>query len=302
MNEVYARAHLNMDAATDPEDALATLIDSIKVGLEETINQPEKAKVKVQRWFPGVVEEIVEEISEKSKRNITQRLLNEAADNLERKQHIQTNATKDKTISEILGNEGPEKVEAPKEEGKADEAPKKQDAGLVKFQVPDSVPAADGKRKAHHRVRQKMRSTPVVGGGLFGEHIEAKSGREASSKIGDFAAGRNSDFLGGFKDRPSRGIAAELSVRGENYHIRISTETLRDLQKGFSGQMVDSRGIEISAVNISATNEDTPVVQRLQGFVRNMPLQQIREETIDESEKNSVDSSLHGPQQETKNL
>lgn len=138
-----------------------------------------------------------------------------------------------------------------------------------------------------------MRSTPVVGGGLFGETIEAKSGREGSVRVGQYT--RKPDDLNWSLGGTSRGVSAEISVKGETFNIRISKETWRDLQKGFSGQMVDNRGIEISGVNIAAQNDDAPVVQRLQGFVRNMPLNRIMEESVDEnaSERSgSVDPSI----------
>lgn len=280
VNEVYARAHLDLEAKADPEEALEALIEKVRIALETTIGQPDTAKVKVQRWFPGVVEEIVEEVDENRKSNVTQRLLKEAATILERKQHLQTTATKQNTISQLMGADVQQPEAAVGEETKPD--------NQVTFAGIESKPVRAPRPK--RRVRQKMRSTPVVGGGLFGETIEAKSGREGSTKISNMHAPKPSDLnwsLGG----PMRGVSAEISVKGEHYNIRISRDTLRDLQKGFSGQLVDSRGIEISGMNIAASNEDAPVVQRLQGFVRNMPLNQIREETIDEVSERSGDVS-----------
>ena len=87
------------------------MLDNITQAIQDVIDQPE-AKVKVQRWFPGVVTEIIEEVNEKSNTNITQRLSNtnitqrlltEASSALERKQLLQTNATKEKTLEEIMG-------------------------------------------------------------------------------------------------------------------------------------------------------------------------------------------------------
>ena len=111
VNEVYARAHLNLDVKEDPQEALDALIDSVREAIETTIGQPETAKVKVQRWFPGVVEEIVEEVDEKRRSNVTQRLLKEASSILERKQQIQTSATEARTVEQILGDEKPEAAE-----------------------------------------------------------------------------------------------------------------------------------------------------------------------------------------------
>lgn len=282
---------------TDPEEALKELMEKVKKGIEEAINQPETAKVKVQRWYPGVVEEICEQVDEKRKSNVTQRLLSEASSMLERKQQLQTMATQSKSVKELMGDVAD--VEQPKQVANIEAAAATEEGGTVTF-APQAPQPEAGARKPRRRVRQKMRSTPVVGGGLFGEHIEAKSGREErSSRIGHLSSKQQTGAkdlnwaLGGVQ----RGVSAEISVKGESYNIRISQETWRDLQKGYSGQMVDSRGIEMAGINIAASNEDAPIVQRLQGFVRNMPLNQIKEETVDgsevASEHASVDTSNH---------
>ncbi len=289
VNEVYARAELSLEGKS-PQEALDELITGVTIGMEETINQPETSKVKVQRWFPGVIEEIVEEVNEKRRSNVTQRLLSEASSMLERKQQMQLAATKEKSISELMGQSPTLDVEkgvAHMQNGKiAAEGPILSSPGMP---LPSALDA-----KPRRRVRQKMRSTPVVGGGLFGEHIEAKSGREGPSKIAHYTSNTKSDDLNSWSSNANnRGVSAELTIKGESYNIRISQDTWTRLQKGLSGQMVDSRGIEIAAVNISASNADAPVVQRLQGFVRNMPLSQIREETVDGSEVQSVDNSVH---------
>ena len=122
--------------------------------------------------------------------------------------------------------------------------------------------------RPRRRVRQKMRSTPVVGGGLFGETIEARSGRDGETRVSDFTKNKGNGMDWAF-DSGKRGIPAEISIKGEVYSIRIANDTWRDLQKGFNGQMVDNRGIEISQMNIEAT-DDAPIVQRLTGFVRSM--------------------------------
>jgi hypothetical protein len=274
--------------------ALESLIDEIKEALEKVINQPGEAKVQVQRWYPGVVEEITEEVHEKHKTNVTQRLLNEASTRLERKQQIQTMATTEKSVNQILGGMGG------MEEGGQ---PPVSGPETTKLQgVPeDSVPAAAPKPKPRRRIRQKMRSTPVVGGGLFGETgVEANDGRI------DFFSGQQEekeenvkeDLLAKWTLGKPTGVSAELVVKGESYNIRISRQTFQDLQKGVRGQMVDSRGIEISGgLNIEA-QEDAPVVQRLQGYVRYMPMNKINEEEsredVSEMSSNHEDSSVHG--------
>lgn len=285
VNEVYARAQLEIKADQTSEIALDVLLEDIRSALEKVIAQPH-ARIKVQRWFPGVVEEIIEQTDEKNtthttRTNVTQRLMKEASSALERKQLLQTAATKEKSVAELFGG-------GPAAEGEAAPTQETSVAALLAGGTPggdvETGGAAGGEakeRKPRRRVRQKMRSTPVVGGGLFGETIEAKSGREAGgTRTSDISTGaaRGNDMNWAFTSAP--GIPAEITIQGEVYNIRLSQDTLEDLQKGFSGHMVDSRGIEISNVNIQAS-EDTPVVQRLSGFVRSQQLSRIKEEFID---------------------
>jgi hypothetical protein len=287
VNEVYARAKLVINSDQTSQEALNQLMDRIKKAIEETINQPD-AKVKVQRWYPGVVEEITEEVNEKQHKNVRQRLLKEASQMLEHKQKITTEATKGKSLGELLG-EGAEKTQDAKEEVAPDlEAdPLTLDTTGISG-LPQ--PAEQPKQKARRRVRQKMRSTPVVGGGLFGENIEARSGREADGhrRVSDFAPKKDDLAWANVK---SAGVPAEITVKGEVYNIRISRDTLYNLKKGLKNQPTDSRGVPISGIEITA-HDDAPVTQRLQGFVRNMPLGQIQEESEkgDEMSEMSEDS------------
>jgi hypothetical protein len=269
INEVYARSHLKIEADQTSQQALDALMEDIKKSIDDIINQP-GAKVKVQRWYPGVVEEIVEEVNEKRQKNVNvrQRLLSEAAQNLERKQKIQTEATKEKSVAELLGDSSPE-------------APQDVETGNTDISERIGQPAAadQPKSKPRRRVRQKMRSTPVVGGGLFGESIEARSGREDGHRHGvsDYHRPQQDDLA--WSKVKTAGVPAEITVKGEVYNIRISRDTWQDLKKGFQNS-TDSRGIPISGIEITA-EDDTPVTQRLQGFVRNMPLSQIQEHSND---------------------
>ena len=219
VNEVYARTKLNVPSGQTSQQALDALIEDIHDAIFKEINQPD-AKVKVQRWYPGVVEEITEEVNEKHHQNIRQRLLKEAAQNLERKQKIQTEATKEKTVAELLGD-SPEQA-ADVETG----AP--MDAAEV---VPGVTSQEQPKSKPRRRVRQKMRSTPVVGGGLFGENIVAKSGREADTRayISDFK--KKQDDLP-WKSNKQTGVPAEIIINGETYNIRVSRDTYSNLREG----------------------------------------------------------------------
>ena len=125
-----------------------------------------------------------------------------------------------------------------------------------------------------------MRSTPVVGGGLFGEGRttateEAKDeGGDSSKPAMNRRLSKNS-LLSSFQ---SSGHAAEIIVDGEVYKIRINDETLRNLRSGYSGEMLDSRGISVGG-GMTIEHDDAPIVSRLQGYVRNIgPLGMISEE------------------------
>jgi len=283
VNEIYARTVFSTEYKDD-EDPLAAveqatqkLMEDVDQALCDAIDQPGVAKVKVQPWYPGLIQEICEEVNERSHKNVTQRLLKEATKRLETKQSLQTMATVRKSVSELMGDEETTKLTQDLE-------------GPVAEPVPES---SVEKTRPRRRVRQKMRSTPVVGGGLFGEAIEAKSGRDTTTRVSDFGMnkGQGLDWSLG---SGQAGIPAEITIKGEVYDIRIGQNTWKDLQKGFSGQTVDNRGIEISQMNIEAS-DDAPIVQRLSGFVRNMPLRSIIEDDnhMESLSERSLESSRH---------
>ena len=225
-----------------------------------------------------VVEEITTSIHEnkrvgKSSLNVEERLLREAATKLDTKQSLQVNATKEKTVEEILAGMKSDKSEAmaPAEEEKT-AAP---------------IDPLTGKPRRARRRRQKMRSTPVVGRGLFGEteqddeHNEDEKSRKKVSGVKEWKP----DF-----DFGRRGHKAEIIVKGESYNVRINDETLKALRTGFSGDMLDARGMSSSGIQIQPDSSN--VVNQLTGFVRNMPLAQISEESaLGDSE--SETSSIH---------
>eukprot|EP00934_Nitzschia_sp_Nitz4_P000672 Nitzschia sp. Nitz4//scaffold12_size214221//175755//178084//NITZ4_001527-RA/size214221-augustus-gene-0.35-mRNA-1//-1//CDS//3329535101//672//frame0 len=157
VNEIYTRAQIDLEHHPNPDEASDVLLEEIKEAIEKTINQPEVARVKVTRWHPGIVEEIVDQsVNDKSGKNkidesvrttVSRRLLDEAASNLERKQQLQTSATANKTVDELLGSND--------EKGEDEE---------------------EGEGPRRRRIRQKTRSTPSSGAvGLFGEAIETKN-------------------------------------------------------------------------------------------------------------------------------
>lgn len=273
VNEVYARSSIRMEADKTLQESLDALFEDLTKAIKDVIDQPD-SKVKVQRWFPGVVEEVVEETNEKSLKDVRQRLLKEAATNLERKSTLQTHATVARTYEEIVG-------EKPGKTGNTATPANTATSGAdsASTLLTQSV-SKQTKERPRRRQRHKTLSTPVIGGGLFGE-IEARSGRDSNQ-----GQHRVSDYSKKQKDLSfslqSSGVPAEISIKGEVFQIRISESTWKDLQNGIEGQTKSSRGVAISGIEITA-RDDAPVVQRLQGFVRTGALSRIHEEEEEES-------------------
>lgn len=275
VNEVYARSPIQIDDSQTLEDALNVLVEEITKAIKDVIDQPD-SKVKVQRWFPGVVEEVIEESDERRCKDVRQRLLKEAATALERKAKIQTTCTKEKTFEELMGFEAKEAA------SKEDVSKDHDSVRFLEAQTSKDTPKARPRR----RMRHKTHSTPVVGGGLFGETVEARSGRDFGQKmrrVSDYSKKKQEDLSFSLK---SSGVPAEITIKGEVFQIRISEDTWQDLQKGMDGQTTDSRGVAISGIEITA-QDDAPVVQRLQGYVRSATLQKIQEEASEYSEDSS---------------
>mmetsp|Transcript_10833 Transcript_10833/g.14344 ORF Transcript_10833/g.14344 Transcript_10833/m.14344 type:complete len:780 (+) Transcript_10833:171-2510(+) len=261
VNEVYAKCIFKEDA----KDAVDEKFQEIKDSLVETMDQP-GAKVKVQRWYPGVVKEITEKINSRGsgppqevKLNLEERLLSEATVELEKHRDMQTMVTQRKSVKEIMAEIG---------EGSAvmEESAAQQNEG--------------GKPKPRRRIRQKMRSTPVVGASLFGE------GDDKSEYTESVDIAKDTGPLGmKTKVRPfdrRNGHSAEIVVNGEVFNIRVNDETLSGLRKGFSGDMLDSRGISVNGMTIQPDSSN--VVGMLQGFVRNEGLARVEEDSVAESD------------------
>mmetsp|Transcript_44623 Transcript_44623/g.45277 ORF Transcript_44623/g.45277 Transcript_44623/m.45277 type:complete len:797 (+) Transcript_44623:81-2471(+) len=280
VNEVYAKCPIDISSYDTPEEALNVLIEEITTSIKTKIDQPD-SKVKVQRWFPGVVKEVVEETNEKEHKNIRGRLLKEASTRLERKQKMQTEATKGKSLLEITGEEG---------EG-IEEGEKEKELDKNSF-LPSLATQDQPKAKPRRRYRHKTHSTPVVGGGLFGEEVEAKSGRDLTQgfhRVSDYSNRKKQEDLN-FSSKLS-GVPAKITVKGEVFHIRISEDTVKGLESGTGGQTTDSHGVSISGIEITA-RDDAPVVQRLAGFVRNTSLNRIQEEDNEAPSEFSEDTNV----------
>ena len=271
VNEIYVKDILKLEKKGEAQDILKKRIDEVREALMAAIAQPETSKVKVQRWFPGVVQEIVESVHDrtKQKKNISleQRLVSEAAAQMDHRQSVQTTATKERTVAEILAEMGDAPVPEPKPVGDA-----------AAGGAPTGVP--------RRRRRQKMRSTPVVGGDLFGgTDTTTDQNEQEEPKAGGVPAIKKKwkpDFDFGMK-----GKRAEIIVDGESFDVRLNSEVIKSLRSGFSGDMLDSRGISLDNVGVRSGD----VTNMLSGYVRSaMPMSKIIEEGGSESDT----SSMHG--------
>jgi len=130
-----------------------------------------------------------------------------------------------------------------------------------------------------------------MGGGLFGEATgqqEKTIFETAKTKKdqGNGTGGGRPVSANLFSSRAS-GYAAELSVSGDTYKIRINDETLKGLQNGYSGQMLNSRGIEAGG-GLTIQAADSPIVSMLSGFVRNNQMETITEQNQEEVESEKM--------------
>jgi hypothetical protein len=272
VNEIYAKDILRLTKKGEAQELLEERINEVQQMLEKAIGQPETSKVKVQRWYPGVVEEIVESVHDKTKHkksfSLEQRLVSEAAGEMDRRQSMQVAATQEKTVDEILSG--------------------MQTSSTVPAGGDTATPTVVASKPTRRR-RQKMRSTPVVGGGLFGESSreEKEEVEEVNKKEGSVATIKKwkPDFAFGM-----RGHRAEIVVDGESFDVRLNSETLKALRTGFSGDFLDRRGMSIDNVSLSSGD----VTNMLQGYVRSaVPMTQITEE--EDSETSSAQgNSTHG--------
>lgn len=217
--------------------------------------------MKVTRWFPGVLKKIVEEVKSETVttnegKSVRELLAKEATTQLETKQNLQITATKAKSLSIIKKEMGIEDTEIP------DVASEEKTVTFDTAQPSAKAPPTTTRR----RVRQKMRSTPVVGGSLFDEppstpKPQAEAKGRASRQADPFSA-------------KTGGQVAELVVGGEVFHIRVMPETIHRIRSGYRGEMLDDASVRFS-------QKDVPLEHRLQGLVRHGGLETITEDMSD---------------------
>ena len=195
-------------------------------------------------------------------------LAKEATKQLESKRNLQIAATQPKSLDEIKTEMG-----IP-----LDSKPEKQpEDTVVTFDdsLQPKAQAAGPPTTTRRRVRQKMRSTPVVGGSLFDETPTSPTKKETDLAE---ATGPRADP---FSDNTA-GQMAELVVSGEVYHIRIMPETIHRIRSGYSGELLDDASVRFS-------QKDVPIEHRLQGLVRTGGLETISEDISDTESNRASD-------------
>lgn len=107
---------------------------------------------------------------------------------------------------------------------------------------------------------------------FFGQSAAAREAKRASE--GDF--NRTNTIINDLSNLgqsdlnfevKSSGVAGTITIGQEVFKVRIPESCYNDLKAGTENEATDFRGMPISGIEITA-QEDAPVVQRLQGFVR----------------------------------
>lgn len=268
VNEIYAKTVVqkNPDEETD---AVTAKFEKIQDMLTKVINQPEIAKVKATRWYPGVVTEITEEIIEDGesqtsklrKRNVTSMITTEAGKALEKDMDRQTHATKARPIEEILNS-----------------------VLLPDVTTPESTTTTTttgGKPRKRNR-RQKMMSSPTIGGDMFGEMSQQKKASGAPKNNLNKTAGGGNVWSDARSFEATTGQLAELVVGREVFNIRVAPSALARVRKGVDSSVVLNSG----DISVTSQDDDTPqnFEHKLTGFVRAPMLVKITEESVHETE------------------
>lgn len=252
-------------------------IEAVNEAMTTSIRQP-GAKVKVTRWFPGVLQSIVEEVKSKSSvskkvtmgdtmgKSVRDMLAGEATKTLENKRILQVTATQGKSLREIKKEMGiPEESSAVPSGGAGDTSGTTTLASVAEIPGAAAPPAT-----TRRRVRQKMRSTPVTGGSLFDDNQSSAADEfkdhKAAAAGGKGGGGKSHAFAG-----MQGGQSAELVVGGEVFKIRVMPETVHRIRSGYSGELLDDSSVRFS-------QKDVPIEHRLTGFVRTSGLQTITED------------------------
>ena len=184
--------------------------------------------------------------------SVSENIAKEAAGILERKRQLQTTATTKKTVDEILNSSNTHSIVG-------------------------GPPTASEKRRTK---RVKMRSTPALGGNMFGE-----GGGESnitSLTGGTTAASRVSSKKSPYKrvsktnsfSRSTATHVAEVMVGRESFNVQISGSTLARLRKSEGYSMLNDTDLQESG-------NSSQMEHALSGYVR-VPLSRIEELPVSE--------------------
>lgn len=205
--------------------------------------------MKVTRWFPAVLQTIVEEVKSnscesgtptlESSTSIKEMLAKEATKTLEANRNIQIFATMRTSHDEIKTEMG-KHFDSPAAPA---EAHTTGDVGSVLGGIPHSMATC-------RSVRQKMRSTPITGGVLF-DKMKISTPEDA---VADDRGKTWHPFIDSVL-----GQSAELAVNGELFKIRVMPQTVQRIRYGYSGELLDDASVKLSPC---------PMVNYLEGFVR----------------------------------
>jgi len=186
--------------------------------------------------------------------SVSENIAKEAAGILERKRQLQTTATTKKTVDEILNSSNTHSIVGG-----------------------PGPPTASEKRRTK---RVKMRSTPALGGNMFGE-----GGGESnitSLTGGTTAASRVSSKKSPYKrvsktnsfSRSTATHVAEVMVGRESFNVQISGSTLARLRKSEGYSMLNDTDLQESG-------NSSQMEHALSGYVR-VPLSRIEELPVSE--------------------
>jgi len=251
VNEIYAKD--SIPGAANDIAVFNERVEEISNKLNTAINQGDAASIKVTRWYPGIVTQITEEIIEggdnktattqKSVRNLSSLLQEEASQKLEQRKEMQTIATREKKVDEIL-------------------------QGLT---LPDMVPPQRLGKATPRRRRHKMMSSPATGGNLWSDPVPEKKveGNDSKSKKTFFKDFRSNQL--------SRSETADLVVGGELYHVHVHPSMLERLKKGNETLVLGDNDLTSARGNRWAASPNFET--ELAGLVR-QPMSQIKEDDI----------------------
>ena len=242
INEIYVKDRF--ESGTIGQER----IDEIGKGIAETIRQ-NAAKIKVSRWYPGVLQQIkeIEEVDPGHHRHVEKRMLTKEGNTMttgDITKAIMDEAAEELQLHNIISENDLDRSLSTS--GGPEELVKQFEDGHVDMKLSD---------KNHHHI-ETTSYTPIAGGDLFDKNEDADHNTDASE-----------------------GLMCTLTRGGETFQIRIADGTFERIRSGYGSEFV---GDDFIAVKSS----DVPDRHRLEGFIRTKSsLGTVTEDTIVEDKK-----------------